>query len=64
MFRKPGLFLFSGEERETPTLLGSLDLRTETGPVSEAFCFLVFRIPDDRESWNPVIMSYALAITL
>jgi hypothetical protein len=24
----------------------------ETDPVSEALCFLVFRIPDDGQSWK------------
>jgi hypothetical protein len=43
---------------ETPTLLGPLELtpitepdfRTETDPVSETLCYLVFRIPDDAQS--------------
>jgi hypothetical protein len=26
------------------------DLRTETNPVSETLCYLVFRIPDDGQS--------------
>jgi hypothetical protein len=28
-------------------------LRTETDPVSETLCFLVFRIPDDRQVQKP-----------
>jgi hypothetical protein len=28
----------------------STDLKTETDPVSEMLCFLVFRIPDDGQS--------------
>jgi hypothetical protein len=41
---------------ETPSLLGPLErtnLRTETHPVSERLCFLVFRIWDDRQVRKP-----------
>jgi hypothetical protein len=31
----------------------SLHLRTETNPVAETFCFLVFKIPDDTQSSEP-----------
>jgi hypothetical protein len=63
MFRDLDLFPFSGERKETPTLLShlervdptelispSLHMRRETDPVSETMCFLVFRIPDDGRS--------------
>jgi hypothetical protein len=47
------LFPPSGEGRETPTLLGPLErsnLNHWTDPISNTFCFLVFRISDDGQS--------------
>jgi hypothetical protein len=42
----------------TAQVSSSLRLRTETDPVSETFCFLVFRIPDDgQKSSTQVILS-------
>jgi hypothetical protein len=35
---------------QTEQLSPSSHLRTDTDPVSEALCFLVFRIPDDGQS--------------
>jgi hypothetical protein len=52
-FLKLYLLPSSGESRETPTLLGSIERapsrhpKTERDPVSETLCFLVFGIPDD-----------------
>jgi hypothetical protein len=38
--------------------LSLFHMRTETDPVSETFCFLVARIPDDGQSpKNPIILS-------
>jgi hypothetical protein len=48
-FQKLDPFSFSGEGRETSTLLGLLG-GMETDPVSKTLCLLVFRIPDDELS--------------
>jgi hypothetical protein len=45
--------------RPTPLERTNLNpLRTETDPISETLCFLVFRIPEDgQKSKTPVILS-------
>jgi hypothetical protein len=53
MIRKLDLFASSGEESEIFTLLGLLEranIDQWTDPVSEPLCFLIFRIPDDRQT--------------
>jgi hypothetical protein len=41
-----------------------LHLRTETDPVSETSCFLVFRIQDDGQSTNAAIPRKELAVSV
>jgi hypothetical protein len=77
-FRKLELLPSSGDGRKIPTLLGNLGraklnhwsfshhLRTETVPVAETSCFLLFRIQDDGQSPNTkwFWVSYKIARTL
>jgi hypothetical protein len=48
-FWKPGSFPSSGEGGGD-TLLGALERANLQSLVYETLCFLVFRIPDDRQS--------------
>jgi hypothetical protein len=45
-FSEPEIFLMDPTEQVSPFL----HLRTETYPVSETLCFVVFRIPDYGQS--------------